>query len=253
MKGSVATLATPAALFQKAFRVLHVDDEETVLSLVRVLFEGLPLFDLHTSHTAMEAERKLSFLSYHMCFCDLGIFDSSGDQYYLVKKFGASLPIFILSGRASMEESAHGMSAGAAWVYDKPATLDRDFFSAILNRFLPQALFLYGTSALRHTRYHEVMDALFSHKPLSVEEWARIVNVNERYLRKICMCCPLPLHHIVHTFHLIDAALQSCASGAATALGNENSRRSSHNKKLMEFYYLNRNAIDSFLRIREST
>ena len=249
MAGRAKTVFSAAAIFKKAFKVLLIDDEEAICSLARVLFEDLPLFQLDTVNCAREADRRLDQGMYHLCFCDLGVTDLFDDQYYLVNKYHARLPVIILSGRASMEESATCMFRGAAWVFDKPAPLDRDFFAAILNRFLLPSLFLYGMRAVPHSRYPEAIETLLAHKPASVEEWARIMNVNERYVRKICACCPLPLHHLVTIVHLVDYAMEQSASEISYPQSKESRDRRLRFEKATEFYYLNKSAMDSFLRI----
>ena len=249
MKSMGVTECSLLAVFRKVFKVLLVDDEETVRALARDIFDGIPIFDLDTTATAKETDRRFTEGTYHFCFCDLGINDCQGDQYYLVKKHGSRLPVIILSGRASMEESAHCMSMGATWVYDKPVPLDRDFIMSVMNRFLLRSLFLHGTRLFQHVRYEEVINALIANKPASVEEWARIVNVNERYLRKICENCPLPLRHMISTVNLIDCLLSCCTTGKTCMPPRESHDHQHPCRKASDFYYLNKNPVDKFLRI----
>ena len=248
---SISALDLPLlTVFKKVFRILLVDDEEIVLNLARSLFNELELFELDTAHSAKQADRLLSQHTYHICICDLGITDIFGDQYYLLKKHNKKLPILILSGHASMEESACCMAEGALWVFDKPETMDQDFFGGILGRFLPHSLFMYGTTGDQHARYREAVEALFNHKPDSVEEWARIINVNERYLRKIGECCSLPLHHMISVCNLVDLALNDNICNPASSRCDETCAHYKRCKKIAEFYYLNKKAIDSFMRIK---
>ncbi|MBN1131182.1 MAG: response regulator [Chitinispirillaceae bacterium] len=252
MKKKTLTECMMAAVFRKAFRILLVDDEYSIRALAKAVFETLPIFEIDAVGSAREAEHCLNGGPYHLCFCDLGLTDCAGDQYYLVKKYGGRLPIIIMSGRASMEESAYCMSLGATWVFDKPVPLDRDFFLAVLNRFLAPSLFLFGADRYQHARYREVIDALIESKPGSVEEWARTINVNERYVRKICECCPLPLRDILNTVHLIDCALACGAAEKNCSQCGESRDRIHRCEKAMEFYCLHKRSIDCFLKIGNS-
>jgi CheY-like chemotaxis protein len=228
-----------------------LDDDEAIRSLSHALFEYFQCIRFETIGSAKEADALLAKEYFHLFFCDLGIIDMQGDQYFLLKKYRRKLPIIILSGRASMEESAFSMSKGALWVFDKPILFDRAFFQTILDRFLLRSLFLHGADQCWHTRYAEAIEALFTSKPVSVEEWARGMNINERYLRKICECCPLPLLHMIHVFHLLDLS-QECGKSfvlSRKSCDPSSCRASSNCRKLIEFYYLNKSSIDRFLRI----
>jgi hypothetical protein len=207
----------------RPIRVMVVDDEpdEAAFGLLLDNYRLNPAFDVAGLRAAEEAEQALlSGPLPDVCQIDFGLKHPRGDQFHLVRRFGAHLPFVGFTGRSRVAmNAADFMLAGGRYVFDKgEITMDH----------LQERAFLWGTVRIL-LREHwldtfllKSMDVLYVHEPQDVNAWSLAMpraatsepGYDPSYLRRKWSAVGVPPKDALFLFHLYNAYFR-CGSGAA--------------------------------------
>lgn len=118
-------------------KLLLVDDEPQLLSMLEQILYSSGFFSLYTAKSCREALSILEKQSISLCILDVNLPD--GDGFYLfreIRKF-SQVPVIFLTARGEAEDKIQGLSLGADDYIVKP--------------FLPKEFLLRVTALLRRT------------------------------------------------------------------------------------------------------
>jgi two-component system response regulator PilR (NtrC family) len=100
--------------------LLIIDDEQSILDLVSLLFEG-DGFMVETAHSAAEAQKALAGRGYDLVLCDILMPDGNGLE--LLKEIKASSPntaVVMMTAYTSTKDAIEAMKLGAYDYVSKP-------------------------------------------------------------------------------------------------------------------------------------
>lgn len=166
--------------------LLVVDDDHSLLGLVKDIFSSIPLYTIHSATSYGEAFQLLrSGKRFHVCILDLGIYDIDNDEYILLKQYAHHCSIIILTGSRSPAKGAMCIQLGARAVIEKGA--DLKIFDLV------EAVNINALINIVNFRYHynsgETLSLatkiLFEKKPKSVTAWADFMRISDRQLRNL--------------------------------------------------------------------
>lgn len=170
-------------LFKKFVCITAVADPKLGTWIVQEL-EKLPFMRVIACDTAGRAETAiLSQDRVHCCVCGAGLADRHGDELYLLKRFGDSIPVVMYLPGASAAFGAECMWFDAAAVIsdENDASRSPQFLVEVCARIVEGVLFpfrsLQTCKSLRSS-----LEILFKKKPCNVSSWAELCSVSRRNL-----------------------------------------------------------------------
>ena len=129
-------------------KLLIVDDEPQLLSMLEQILYGSGFFQLYTAKTCREALAIMEKQPVSLCILDVNLPD--GDGFFLfreIRKFSQA-PVIFLTARGEAEDKIRGLSLGADDYIVKP--------------FLPKEFLLRVTALLRRTYDNVIPENSFS-------------------------------------------------------------------------------------------
>jgi CheY-like chemotaxis protein len=254
-----AVLNNPFTIFKHTVNVLVVEDEPEFWTSVKGLLE---LFDIYSVHIAESTGEALEIIKnsgkrFHACVLDRGMNDVDRNEFHLIDKFGKTIPFIIMSARDDNEKTFECARRGAkAYIRKGVPEFDYKLVSNI-NKFAMQNILCPKYNEGQPDLFCKCLDTLILSKPLSVGEWARSMNVDERQVHRECkgQLGVNPLH-IIYTFHLysdlfkyIENYLMQSPPTALFSLKNcgEYLLKSSDHKRFFEYYLINRSKIHPYI------
>jgi len=181
---------TDFSFFERSVEILVVDDEPTILELYSEYLSHYKLYNVCKASCAKEAEViLLSNKRIHVCIMDLGLTDLNNDEYYLVKEFSPKTSFIVATGRDSLEAGFKAHCLGVCAAIKKP--LDFENLSVLneINSAFLQSIFKKGTKDTYKPVIVDAIEVLISNKPTEMKFWLEMLNVNERYLRRVWVEC----------------------------------------------------------------
>jgi len=179
----MAASRTPYYYLERLATVLIVDDDKGVRDVVAGLLAQAGIYSVLTASTAAEAEAILSLPQrVHCCIMDLGLADVGGDEFHILRTYGARTGFIVFTGRTSPSKGFEAARIGADAMMEKSAafnmheflkTVDRVVFMNIINPFYKR-----GNESLNNAT-----DTLFSRSPQFVGQWAQHLGLTDRALR----------------------------------------------------------------------
>lgn len=118
-------------------KILLVDDEPQLLSMLEQILYSNGFFQIYTAKSCREALQIMEKLSVSLCILDINLPD--GDGFHLfreIRKF-SQVPVIFLTARGEAEDKIQGLALGADDYIVKP--------------FLPKEFLLRVTALLRRT------------------------------------------------------------------------------------------------------
>ncbi|MCS7114769.1 MAG: PAS domain S-box protein [Nitrososphaerota archaeon] len=99
---------------KKLIRVLHVDDEESFLSIAKECLQMQGAFEVDTALSAGEAIRKMKEKEYDAIVCDYQMPQKDGLQFLEeLRKSGNSIPFILFTGKGREEVAVKALNLGA--------------------------------------------------------------------------------------------------------------------------------------------
>ena len=129
-------------------KILLVDDEPQLLSMLEQILYSGGFFQIYTAKTCKDALNIMEKQSISLCILDVNLPD--GDGFYLfreIRKFSQT-PVIFLTARGEAEDKIRGLTLGADDYIVKP--------------FLPKAFLLRVTALLRRTYGNILPESGFS-------------------------------------------------------------------------------------------
>lgn len=249
----------PFAILNRIVNVLVVDDIPEILCMVETMLDGFGIYSVHTAGSAKEAVDIVAQfpMRFHACLCDLGIRDMEQNEFYLLEKFGNTIPFIIISATEDTEKSFECKNRGAKtfvkkatpWFYSKLVSSINHY--GLINMIFP----CYERA--EQSLVNKYVEALGKSNPINVHEWAREVDVIEAKLRKECegqmtvkpkqaICV---FHVFSEMFKLIERTFDENGS-----MGRFNANKCGESlldsityKKSLDYYLKNRQEIDPLI------
>jgi hypothetical protein len=143
---------------------------------------------------------------YHFCLLDIGCWPEKSERVALIRHLRKIMPVLIMSETCCNEAASLYTHTGAVWVFNKPLDMESSSNCGIIRTMLMERLFgLYGHFELKSFR--SIFEMLRIHLPHSADEWARLLGIEDRRLRRFCACCGLSAYHALKMFHMWDKML----------------------------------------------
>jgi FixJ family two-component response regulator len=188
--------------------VAVLDDDPLIRSALTVYLELCPLCAVQEYETATQvAKAFFAGTPCHVLFMDLGISDCGGDDLYLVKQFGKTVPTVCVSGR-HLPKTAFWAAQQGAWAFiDKTDIVNRESLLNWVEKGVLWSLAARTCVADRRALVERAIEALHTTKPRTVTEWARGLDITESHLRDVwtATCTAVP-KHVVFLVQLYAAA-----------------------------------------------
>jgi CheY-like chemotaxis protein len=174
------------SFFDKAINVLIVDDTPFMVDTLRDHLEGFKLYNIFSASSASEALKILSSpeTRIHVCLYDLGIYDLFNNEFYLVEKFGKTIPFIVISSRQEIEIGGESILRGARENVDKASTTFYDKIIFLINKYALMNMICPKYREGRDSVICRLVEVLFEKAPLHVHEWALLANIDERQFRR---------------------------------------------------------------------
>jgi CheY-like chemotaxis protein len=132
--GIGAMLASPFTLLKQTVNVLVVDDMSVSWSRIKGL---LDIFGIYSVHIAESTRAALEILNasdrrFHACLLDRGMSDVERNEFFLLDKFGKTIPFFIVTARDYSEETFEcGRKGALAHIRKDSPTFNYSLVSAL--------------------------------------------------------------------------------------------------------------------------
>ncbi|MBN1981835.1 MAG: response regulator [Chitinivibrionales bacterium] len=242
----------PFYYLDKCIHVLVVDDQREIITFIEELIRHMGLYLLHTASNGQEALKLLqSPQRIHLCIFDLGISDCQGDEFFLIKQFGAALPFIVFTAKTSPRAGFLARHYGAFDIIEKSNNLEAATFLKTINTAALQSIInpKYAISSPKDS-LRQATDILFKHSPRFVADWAQLLSMTDRALRYIWTKNLGANAKIILAIYQIFMA----AFGYYDRLLTENSSRtgttdtsSSQYRRLEEFFHMHKSTIHDFI------
>jgi len=171
-------------------RLLVVDHAPEALQDFSDYFCGYQPYHVTCAGTAAEADALLSAdKKFHVCLSDVGAIESDQEELLLLKKHAKRTPFIIITESPSVEIGFKAYSFGASSVLAKPIDFSNLRLINAVNTAFLHGIFKNRTFKGNKPALTEAMEVFVKTKPLSVKDWVEKINIEDRYLRKICRDC----------------------------------------------------------------
>jgi CheY-like chemotaxis protein len=258
-KKRVHMLETFSSVFRNTVNVLVVDDESEILQTIKELLDLFGVYNVTTAANTKQALEKISRNQsrFHACALDLCLADVEKNEYYLMDKYGKTIPFIVISGRQDTEKGIEcGRRGAKAFASKGKQSFYREFISslnkyALINLICP----LYNES--QKDLLSQSLEMLVATNPQSVSEWARTANITERQLHREWKerlgINPLHALYVYRLYSALFACIQKeiAATEPAETFTMEEAvkflLKSDDYRKTFEYYLLHKRQISSFL------
>jgi DNA-binding response OmpR family regulator len=115
-------------------RVLLVDDDSTILAVVRAILEQAG-FEVHATSDSTQASQLAVALEPHLIILDLGMPFMDGFDIASQIRIGTSSPIMFLSAEPALRHLKQVQDLGAAGYLEKPFT--KEMLLALVREVIP--------------------------------------------------------------------------------------------------------------------
>jgi DNA-binding NarL/FixJ family response regulator len=172
----------------KSLNVLIVDDDWTILDVLKETLSPIHLYNIMTANTTKAANGIISSEKrIHVCIMDLGLNDVDHDEYYLLKNFAPYVSFLVHTGSVDPAQGFKSKKYGAKHLITKGS------ITAIEGIDLVQAINRQALYNLINPSYSETVfdtlnyatEVLFKQSPDSVTLWASEAKITDRELRNL--------------------------------------------------------------------
>ncbi len=240
----------PFYFLDKQVKILLVDNDPGMISLLTGLFKPFILYDIQTATTAQQADKILSSPPrIHACISDLGIVDINNDEFFLLKKYGARVSFIIFTGSPSPLKGFDAHTLGAKTVIEKSSAFDNNFFFKTVNHF--------SLLNIINPKYRTSQDSLsistnllFEKSPKFVSQWAQLMGMTDRALRHIwTKHLGANTKIILSIYQIFNSAFQyfERLDSEKTLYQKEKSINSKTYIHLEEFFHMHRSTITDYI------
>ena len=235
---------------EKSITLLVVDDDDEQLDFYDDMISEHPAYNVLKANSAVAAEKHLrSDTPPHLCILDLGIDDIGNDEFFLLKRYGSTVPFVIISGSADMERAFTASKLGAAGMVAKPPDmLSGKFWDQIASVFLNRTI-LPDVGGMANPVLRICCAILHEDLPENVSDWAGKGNITDTYLRKLWMdCFTVSPKHILFIYKLYKYALSWFNDRYISEVNDGDRRLSAYNfpghQQLLNYYLINKRVLD---------
>jgi CheY-like chemotaxis protein len=252
-------LGNPFLLLKHTVNVLVVDDMPEFWTRVKGLLEIFTVYSVHTAETTASALEKIknSDKRFHVCVLDRGMNDVERNEFYLLDKFGKTIPFIIMTARQDPDASFQcGRRGAKAFIRKATTTFNHALVSSLNKNSLFSMIcpaYIEGENSL----LSRSVDVMMKNNPQNVSEWARSLDILESKLwkewkkqlgvnPKYALCV---FHVFSKIFNHIDGACKNMDT--LTRFDLEECGKSLLNsttyKRCLEYYLFNKNVINSYI------
>jgi response regulator RpfG family c-di-GMP phosphodiesterase len=181
-------LNNPFTLLKHTVNVLVVDDMPQFWMSVKGLLDLFGIYSVHIAETTREALEIIaqSPKRFHACLFDLGVNDVERNEFYLLDKFGDTIPFTVMSATADTEKSFECKNRGAKTFVKKATPGFNSKLVSSLDKYALINMICPGYEKDEESVLSKCVDSLEKNNQLHVSDWAREVDVLEGKLRKEC-------------------------------------------------------------------
>jgi len=192
-------------LLKKSIRVLIVDDNESVRTLLESFFSSCSLYDVYIAANLEEADEFLEARgTVNVCLMDLGLDDGEGDQFRLLRKYARKMSFIVVTGSRSPKVGGQCRDLGAKDILEKHK-LDPDTTLKVVNKWGLVNIICPEYDILDSSTDARAVSVLFENSPSNVTDWARHLQLHESNLRKIWQLRNTRAKYILHLYQLYQA------------------------------------------------
>ena len=174
------------AILKHTVNVLVVDDMPEFWTSVKGLLDLFGIYSVFIAESTREALKIIqnSDKRIHACVLDRGMNDMERNEFYLIEKFGKTIPFIIMTARRDPDESfQYGKKGAKAFVIKGVKEFNYKLVSNI-NKYAMQNILCPKYNEGQQDLFCKCLGTLINSKPLSVGEWARCVDILERQLER---------------------------------------------------------------------
>jgi CheY-like chemotaxis protein len=171
----------PFIILEKTINVLIVDDVPEISSFIANLLEVFSVYRVQIAERAADAAQMIESGTqrFHVCLCDRGINDVERNEFFLLEKYGKSIPFIMMTAREFSDETfEYGKKGARAYVRKGTPVFTREIvFSLNDNALLGllKARYFEEESGF----LHRSIAAMKTNKPPLVGDWARNLGMLE--------------------------------------------------------------------------
>jgi CheY-like chemotaxis protein len=254
-----AVLNNPFKVLKQTVNVLVVDDMPEFWTSVKGLLDLFGIYYVHTAESTREALAiiKNSGKRFHACVLDRGMNDVERNEFYLIDKFGKTIPFIIMTARDDTEKTFECGRRGAKAFIRKDSQKFRYALLSALNMYALINLICPGYSEGGQSLLCRSVDLMTKNNPMQVKEWARDLDILESKLwkewKKHMGVNPKYALCIFHVFsEIFNHVNDACANNERLARFDpkecgELLLNSTTYKRCLEYYLYNKHAINDYV------
>lgn len=229
-----------------SIRILIADDEPAILDIVKGVFIDYPIYEITKAGSAAEAVHEIKRNRIHLCLMDLGLKDIEKDEYFLLRNYSDQVPVVVFSSQQDLKKGAESIKHGAKAVLTKDDLKDFTGFLQVINPIILRHLFERNGTEMFSGCLQKVAEA----NVYSVTQWAKLCDITEVYLRKICQqSIGLKPKEVLAVFNLFSTALSHCESCIDAHKVEQNPEKYREEYvRMEEYYHFNKNMIVRIFR-----
>jgi CheY-like chemotaxis protein len=178
---------SPFHFFERLIRILVVDATAESPAILQGLQSYRPYFVTHVSNAKNALELLSSEKRFHVCLCDLGLFDLTDDKFNLLKTVSSELPIIVMTDENSYEQGFKIGNLGAFAAVKRPIDFKQQGIIDLINEGFIQSIFRKRECKNYKPIILDAIKAFIEFKPMRVKEWVEKLGIEERYLRRVWM------------------------------------------------------------------
>lgn len=240
----------PFYFLDKTINILVVDDDKSILSLIKDILSPIKIYSVISATTIHEAETALSSPDRtNLCVLDLGITHEKHDEFYLLKKYVSRVSFVILTGATSPVKGFTAHKLGAKDIVEKSSVFDSTKFLKTVNH--------YSLLNIINPRYGMSNDTLtlstnmlFKESPKFVSQWAIHMGISDRELRHIwTKNLGANAKIILSIYQIFEAAFHYYERRVSNADAYQNRPLQSQDtyKRLEEYFHCHKSTITDFI------
>ncbi len=171
----------PFIILGQTINVLIVDDVPEISSFIANLLQVFSVYRVEIAERAADAAQMIQSGAqrFHACLCDRGINDVERNEFFLLEKYGKSIPFIIMTGREFSDETFEfGKKGARAYVSKGTPVFTRELVSS-LNENALLSLLSPRYFEEENGFLHRSITALLTNKPPLVGDWARNLDMLE--------------------------------------------------------------------------
>jgi DNA-binding NarL/FixJ family response regulator len=248
----VATHTEAFHVLERTVNILLVDNEPCVLYLLTETLQQAGFFRILAVSNAKAASKAIETQwPLHCCILDLGIKDCGNDDLYLVRRYGEMLPFIIYTAREASVEFFDCAAAGARAIVQKDSNCLKGLIKlvAAMRKPVLESILMNRCIAQHREKILPLISLLIEKMPHSVGDWARELNMDERWLRErcsvLCGACPKTLIFLCYAYGLAFDYHETKLRGNTSLLENQVTREQLC--RLEEYYFSHRSLLEKFI------